>query len=133
MENIGLIGLILFFLVISFAPTIYKKIKLRNKMINKDAKYVNGYVYIISNPVFKEGIVKIGMTTHKDYTKRIKQLYNTSVPTPFNVEFIIPHKYPQQFEKFLHNKFKKYRVSTKREFFLIEREVLEKELKLLSF
>ena len=133
MENLGLIGLVLFFIALYFAPILYRYIKLRNKMLNNDEKNINGYVYIISNTLYKENILKIGMTTHKDYNKRIKELYNTSVPLPFNIELIIPHKYPQEFEKFLHKKFKKYRVSQRREFFLMDVKTIRKELEGMNF
>ena len=47
-----------------------------------------GIVYLLTNPVMP-GLVKIGMTTQEDIDKRMKELYTTGVPVPFecNREF----------------------------------------------
>ena len=43
-----------------------------------------GYVYILTNPSFKEDWVKIGMSSrHVDI--RSKELDNTAVPLPFEI------------------------------------------------
>ena len=41
-----------------------------------------GIVYLLTNPVMP-GLVKIGMTTQEDIDKRMKELYTTGVPVPF--------------------------------------------------
>ncbi len=42
-----------------------------------------GYVYILTNPSFREDWVKIGKTTNME--ERLRTLYNTSLPLPFEV------------------------------------------------
>ena len=41
-----------------------------------------GIVYLLTNPVMP-GLVKIGMTTQEGIDKRMKELYTTGVPIPF--------------------------------------------------
>ena len=48
-------------------------------MINKEP----GYVYILTNPSFREDWVKIGKTTNME--KRLKTLNTTAQPLPFKV------------------------------------------------
>lgn len=43
-------------------------------------------VYILTNPVML-GIIKIGKTTQFEVSERMKQLYNTGVPVPFDCAF----------------------------------------------
>ena len=45
-----------------------------------------GIVYLLTNPVMP-GLVKIGMTTQEDIDKRMKELYTTGVPVPFECKF----------------------------------------------
>lgn len=80
---------------------------------------IKGYVYICSNPTY-DNIVKVGMTT-KDPRKRVKQLYNTSVPAPFQLEhyWTITNTTPKAFESSCHRHLGKYRVTDNREFFRI--------------
>ena len=44
-----------------------------------------GIVYVLSNRAMP-GLVKIGMTTRKELDTRLKELYTTGVPIPFDVE-----------------------------------------------
>ena len=45
-----------------------------------------GIVYLLTNPVMP-ALVKIGMTTQEDIDKRMKELYTTGVPVPFECQF----------------------------------------------
>lgn len=45
-----------------------------------------GIVYLLTNPVMP-GLVKICMTTQEDIDKRMKELYTTGVPVPFECQF----------------------------------------------
>ena len=45
-----------------------------------------GIVYFLTKPVIP-GLVKIGMTTQEDIDKRMKELYTTGVPVPFECQF----------------------------------------------
>ena len=42
-----------------------------------------GYVYILTNPSFREDWVKIGKSTNME--KRLKTLHTTALPLPFKV------------------------------------------------
>ena len=45
-----------------------------------------GIVYVLTNPCMP-GIVKIGMTERKNVEARMKELYTTGVPLPFECAF----------------------------------------------
>ena len=45
-----------------------------------------GIVYLLTNPVMP-GLVKIGMTTREDIDTRMRELYSTGVPVPFECQF----------------------------------------------
>jgi hypothetical protein len=80
-----------------------------------------GYVYILTNPSFKEGWVKIGKTS-KTVEQRVKDLDGTAVPLPF-VPFasVRTSKY-SELERVVHETFDKLtelRIRQKREFFNI--------------
>ena len=65
-----------------------------------------GIVYLLTNPVMP-GLVKIGMTTQEDIDKRMKELYTTGVPVPFECQFACKVKKGDcaKIEKALHTAF----------------------------
>ena len=73
-----------------------------------------GIVYLLTNPVMP-GLVKIGMTAQEDIDKRMKELYTTGVPVPFEVKKTDCVK----IEKALHTAFEPQRINANREFFRI--------------
>lgn len=75
-----------------------------------------GYIYCISNRSFKENIYKIGFTT-KNLEKRIDCLYNTGVPTAFQINFAKMVRNCRQTEHEIHDKLKRVRINPSREFF----------------
>ena len=79
-----------------------------------------GYIYVLSNPSMP-GLVKIGFT-RRPVRERAFELYKeiTGIPTPFNIEFEIFTKYPEEDEKHIHRRLVNYRVSEYREFFRID-------------
>jgi len=82
-----------------------------------------GVLYILTNPSYKEPMVKIGMTSVFNGPSRIKQLYGTGVPTPFKVEYAVTVgtvEQAQQLESLCFDTFKNVRVNPKREFFWVE-------------
>jgi len=81
-------------------------------------KNKRGYIYVASNKAMP-GLVKIGMTTKKP-RERLKELYTTGVPVPFNLVFEQSVKDPRYAEKILHNKLASCRVTKKREFFELD-------------
>ena len=65
-----------------------------------------GIVYLLTNPVMP-GLVKIGMTTQEDIDKRMKELYTTGVPVPFECKSACKVKKSDclKIEKALHKAF----------------------------
>lgn len=82
-----------------------------------------GIVYLLTNPCMP-GLVKIGMTTQEDIEKRMKELYTTGVPVPFECQFAckVNNKDCAKIEKALHTAFEPQRINKNREFFKINVE-----------
>ena len=82
-----------------------------------------GIVYLLTDPVMP-GLVKIGMTAQKDIEKRMRELYTTGVPVPFECQFACKVKKGDcvKIEKALHAAFAPQRVNANREFFRIQVE-----------
>lgn len=87
----------------------------------KDKEY--GIVYLLTNDCMP-GIVKIGMTSRKDLDKRLKELYTTGVPMPFECAYAckVQLDFMQTLESALHQAFAPQRVNENREFFRIKPE-----------
>lgn len=68
------------------------------------------------------GLVKIGMTTQEDIDRRMKELYTTGVPVPFECQFACRVKKSDcaKIEKALHKAFEPQRINANREFFRIQ-------------
>ena len=83
----------------------------------------NGIVYLLTNP-YMPGLVKIGMTTRDYIEARMKELYTTGVPVPFECYFacVENQKDCADIEKALHEAFAPQRVNDNREFFKIHPE-----------
>jgi hypothetical protein len=84
-----------------------------------------GIVYILTNPSFKDDIVKIGITSGT-VEKRMKELHTTGVPTPFEWYAIYQTPEYKKVERFLHTSLSLLvdnRINPKREFFKIRPEV----------
>lgn len=81
-----------------------------------------GYVYILTNPSFKDEIVKIGLTSGT-VEKRMKELHTTGVPTPFEKYASIKTSKYEEVERFMHHSLSLLcegsRVNDNREFFRI--------------
>jgi hypothetical protein len=88
-------------------------------------------VYVLTNPAMP-GLVKIGKTTQLEVEERMKQLYGTGVPVPFDCAFACQVKDATEVEKALHFAFGNGRVNPNREFFRIEAERVIAVLKLLK-
>ena len=82
-----------------------------------------GIVYVLSNRAMP-GLVKIGMTTRHELDARLKELYTTGVPVPFDVEYACEVKSCNcaKLEKALHTAFEPNRLNVNREFFQIKKE-----------
>jgi hypothetical protein len=77
------------------------------------------------------GLVKIGKTTQSDVEARMKQLYGTGVPVPFDCAFACQVNDATEVERGLHIAFGGSRLNPNREFFKIEAERVIAILKLL--
>ena len=88
-------------------------------------------VYVLTNPAMA-GLVKIGKTTQLEVDERMKQLYGTGVPVPFDCAFACQVKDATEVEKALHFAFGNARINPNREFFKIEAERVIAVLKLLK-
>ena len=83
-------------------------------MTNKEP----GYVYILTNPSFREDWVKIGKTTNME--KRLKTLNTTALPLPFKVYATIKTSKYEELEKIIHKQIDRLtdlRINQSREFF----------------
>ena len=77
-----------------------------------------GYVYILTNPSFREDWVKIGKSTNMD--KRLKTLNTTALPLPFKVYATIKTSKYEELEKIIHKQIDRLtdlRINQSREFF----------------
>lgn len=102
--------------------------KAEHNLKNKKA----GYVYIIKNMSFDKNIYKIGVTRRNEWTHRIKELYNASVPYKFLPVCIIFSEDCYALESALHKEFNKYRVNKinkHKEFFQLPLEEIERIIK----
>ena len=74
-------------------------------------------VYVLTNPAMPD-LIKIGKTTRDDLQARMKELYTTGVPLPFDCSMAVEvEKKGDELEKALHVAFEPHRLSRSREFF----------------
>lgn len=80
------------------------------------------------------GLVKIGMTTREDMDARMKELYSTGVPVPFECQYACRVKKSDcaKIEKALHTAFSPQRINANREFFRIQLEQAKAILELFN-
>ena len=81
-----------------------------------------GRVYILSNPSFRDGLLKIGKTAGPAAV-RAKGLRSTGVPAPFCVEFELAVPDCGLVESIVHRRLAKYRCTSEREFFEVSLDV----------
>ena len=90
-----------------------------------------GYVYVVTNEAMPN-LVKIGRTIASDPSTRFQSLNNSSVPWPFDIQFVGKVDDCKKVEKALHFAFDALRLNPKREFFQIGSENVIAILELLS-
>ena len=88
-------------------------------------------VYILTNPAMP-GLIKIGKTTQLEVKDRMRQLYSTGVPVPFDCAYACKVKDATAVEKTIHYSFGITRINPNREFFKIEPDKIIAILKLLE-
>ena len=84
-----------------------------------------GYVYILTNPSFKEDWVKIGKSA-RPVDIRSKELDNTAVPLPFEIYATLKTTKYSEAEKLIHHyieRFTNLRIRDNREFFNVKPEI----------
>ena len=84
-----------------------------------------GYVYILTNPSFKEDWVKIGRSS-RPVDVRSKELDNTAVPLPFEIYATMKTEKYVEAERLIHHyieRFTNLRIRDNREFFNVQPEV----------
>ncbi|MCG4253708.1 GIY-YIG nuclease family protein [Acetobacter senegalensis] len=84
-----------------------------------DTSPKSGYVYLLTNPTMP-GMIKIGFTGAPDVEVRMKQIYSTGVPLPFECVYSKRLDNYKEAETALHVAFGNTRVNPKREFFRID-------------
>lgn len=85
-----------------------------------------GFVYILTNPAFREDWIKIGRSSRK-VDVRSKELDNTAVPLPFQIFATLQTTKYIEVEKLIHSMIDgltTLRIRTNREFFNIKPEVV---------
>lgn len=87
---------------------------------------MNGYIYVVSNPSYRDNIFKIGITT-RSIEVRLKELYTTGVPGPFKLEYEKYVHNPEQVEKTIHNilTVNGFRYQDNREYFNVDLRVIK--------
>jgi T5orf172 domain len=80
---------------------------------------MKGIVYVLTNPAMP-GIVKIGHTTRSEIQQRMRELFTTGVPVPFECAFACETEDCKLLEQALHIAFGPNRIHPGREFFSIE-------------
>jgi hypothetical protein len=76
-----------------------------------------GFVYIMSNPSFADGRIKIGMSKGDPDEDRKSELNTTGVPEDFRVEYSAYVQNHHELEKTVHKHFHSQRPNKNREFF----------------
>ena len=102
-----------------------------NMIESKSKDY--GIVYLLVNECMP-GLVKIGKTSRHDLEKRMKELYTTGVPLPFECVYACKVKlsHMDELEKALHAAFAPSRINESREFFRMSQNQAIPLLKLLT-
>lgn len=90
-------------------------------------------IYVFTNPAMP-GLVKIGMTPHDNIEKHLRELYNASIPFPFECQFACKVDLTDcsQVERALHTAFHPNRINLQRDYFEIDAEQVIVILRLLE-
>lgn len=78
---------------------------------------MNGFIYVMSNPSYKNERLKIGISKHDPTSQRVIELYSTGVPEPFKVEYYAFVENYEAAEKIVHSTLDNKRPNKDREFF----------------
>lgn len=90
----------------------------------------SGFVYVLTNPAFKENIRKIGYTGRNvGVATRAAQLRTTGVPLAFTVEEAYECSRMTAVERLTHELLAARRISNQREFFEVPRRVADRTIR----
>lgn len=90
-----------------------------------------GCVYLLKN-ISMPGIYKIGITKRSDLNLRLKELYSTNIPTPFEVVYSVITEDAYAIEQAIHDIMSDCRVNSKREFFKLNEIELKMVIKMMK-
>lgn len=79
-----------------------------------------GWVYVLTNPSFRENLIKIGFTSRENLNERVRELSRgTSVPTNFEIAYAakLANPKPETVERHVHRSLNHVRQNRNREFF----------------
>jgi hypothetical protein len=97
-----------------------------------EPNYVGGgWIYIFSNPAYKDNIIKVGETS-RTTRERGSELFTTGVPEPFSLEYKAYVKNHSSAEKRVHHSLDSFRVNKNREFFDCEINVAVRAIRQCS-
>src|SRR6266480_7939276 len=91
-----------------------------------------GFVYIMSNPSFVSGRIKIGKSDRDPEGFRKFELESTGVPEAFNVEYYAYVDDHHRIERSLHRAFGYARANKQREFFDVPIKKVIEEIKKIA-
>lgn len=103
-------------------------------VVDEDKTSKAGYVYILTNPSFREDWVKIGKSS-RPVNLRSKELDNTAVPLPFEIYATLKTTKYEKVEKLIHktiDRLTDLRIRQNREFFNVQPQVALDILKDIS-
>jgi len=78
---------------------------------------MNGFIYVMSNPSYSDGLLKIGKSKSDPSSFRKEELYTTGVPQPFVIEYSALVEDYNAIETKVHESLSAYRPNKSREFF----------------
>ncbi len=87
-------------------------------------------VYVLTNEAMP-GFIKVG-TTRNPILKRMKDLYSTGVPVPFECYYAAVVEKSKNVERRIHRAFEKFRINKNREFFELDPEAAADIIRLVE-
>ena len=104
----------------------------RERALSMAQQTKSGHVYIISDiGSFGEKVYKVGVTRRREPIERVKELGDASVPFEFDIHAMIHSKNAPELEQNLLKSFSDFRVNrinSRKEFFKIDLEQIEKNV-----
>lgn len=94
-------------------------------------KHQYGYIYVMSNPSFRNNLLKIGQSSKNPSEFRKNELFTTGVPLPFCVEYYASIQDFAGVERNIHKRLQEWRVNKNREFFSCDLGHAIKEIKII--